>query len=184
MEAAQAELASMLRGVRSGDQVAFRRLYDGTSAKLLAVIRRILRQEGTAEEALQETYVRVWRRAGDYDETIAAPMAWMTTIARHVAIDTLRQTAERVSAGGQGVDPELLERLPDQSPPAAALSDSRRALNGCLDGLDQDRRDMVVLAYCHGLSREELAERYARPVATVKTLLRRSLIALKECLGD
>jgi RNA polymerase sigma-70 factor (ECF subfamily) len=57
-------------------------------------------------------------------------------------------------------------------------------LSSCLDGLDPDRRGMVVLAYCHGWSREELAKRFDRPVATVKTILRRSLMALKECLGD
>ena len=57
-------------------------------------------------------------------------------------------------------------------------------LAGCLGGLDEDKRGMVLLAYCYGWSREELAERYRRPVATVKTVLRRSLIALKECLGD
>ena len=57
-------------------------------------------------------------------------------------------------------------------------------LAGCLRGLDEERRSMVLLAYCHGWSRDELAERFSRPVATIKTLLRRSLIALKECLGD
>ncbi len=183
METAQVDLADALRAVAAGDQTAFRHIYDRTSAKLLAVIRRILRQEGTAEEALQETYVRVWRRAAGYDAAIAAPMAWLTTIARHVAIDTLRQTAERISAAGRNVEPEVLDLLPDPATPGAGF-ELRRELSGCLDGLDRDRRDMIVLAYCYGHSREELAERYARPVATVKTLLRRSLIALKECLGD
>jgi RNA polymerase sigma-70 factor (ECF subfamily) len=49
--------------------------------------------------------------------------------------------------------------------------------------MDSDRRDMVLLAYIEGCSREELAERFRRPVGTIKTLLRRSLIMLKECLG-
>jgi RNA polymerase sigma-70 factor (ECF subfamily) len=56
-------------------------------------------------------------------------------------------------------------------------------LSGCLDKLEADRRGMVVLAYCYGWSREELAGRFSRPVATIKTVLRRSLIVLKECLG-
>ena len=53
----------------------------------------------------------------------------------------------------------------------------------CLDRLEADRRGMVLLAYCYGWSREELAARFDRPVATVKTILRRCLMALKECLG-
>lgn len=58
-----------------------------------------------------------------------------------------------------------------------------RELRRCIDGMEADRRGMVLLAYCHGWSREELSRRFDRPVATVKTLLRRSLISLKECLG-
>ncbi len=183
MDERQAELVAALRGTAEGDRAAFRALYQRTSPKLFAVIRRILRQEGAAEEALQEAYVRIWRRAGDFDAAIASPIAWMTTIARHVAIDTLRQAAERVSAAGRDTDPALLEQIADPALPGTR-ADERRELSACLNGLEPERRGMVVLAYCYGLSREELATRFARPVATVKTLLRRSLIALKECLGE
>lgn len=178
----QEELVALMRRVAGGDRAAFRVLYDRTAAKLFASIRRILRSDAAAEDAVQEAYVRIWRRAGDFDASIASPIAWMTTIARHAAIDALRRGAERVSAAADELDADLADRLADP------LADTERLAAGsglarCLEGLEPDRRGMVLLAYCHGWSREELAKRYGRPVATVKTLLRRSLIMLKECLG-
>lgn len=182
-ESGQGELADCLRRVAGADRTAFRRLYDLTYAKLFASIRRILKDQGAAEEVLQESFVKIWRRAGDYDAAIATPIAWMTTIARHAAIDTVRRGAERIAAAGREIDEQLAESLADPSARADSAVPDRR-LAACLDGLEADRRSMIVLAYCQGWSREELARRFERPVATVKTLLRRGLIALKECLGD
>jgi RNA polymerase sigma-70 factor (ECF subfamily) len=129
---------------------------------------------------LQEAYVRIWRHAGDFDASIASPIAWMTTIARHAAIDMVRSTGSRIASRSEPLD-DMAERLP--APDSASDPIAAQRLTECLGKLDADRRGMVVQAYCNGLSREELADRYARPVATVKTILRRSLLQLKECLG-
>lgn len=156
-------------------------VYERAAPKLLASVRRILGNNSAAEDALQEAFVRIWRNAGEYDSSIAAPMTWMTTIARHVAIDMVRKGAERISAASDALDVELSERLAAPDAGGDPLASDRLA--ACLGKLDDERRRMVVQAYCYGLSREELAGRFGRPVATVKTMLRRSLIALKECLG-
>jgi RNA polymerase sigma-70 factor (ECF subfamily) len=94
----------------------------------------------------------------------------------------VRRGSERISAASAEIDPEILERLADPAAGGDRLTTGNR-LAGCLDQLDADRRGMVLLAYCYGWSREELGRKFDRPVATVKTLLRRSLIVLKECLG-
>jgi RNA polymerase sigma-70 factor (ECF subfamily) len=158
-------------------------LYVHTAPKLLATARRILRDEKAAEDAVQEAYVRIWMRATDFDAGIAAPIAWMATIARHAAIDAVRRGAQRVSAASTTIDGEMSERLADPTTGGDRIAANTR-LASCLKGLEEERRGMVLLAYCHGWSREELAARFGRPVATIKTILRRSLIALKECLGD
>jgi RNA polymerase sigma-70 factor (ECF subfamily) len=180
--AAQQELVSLVSAVARGDRRAFAALFDSTAPKLNASVRRILRSEAAAEDALQEAYLRIWRHAGDFDARIASPIAWMTTIARHAAIDALRRGSEKVAAAAKSIDADMAERIAD---PAARHEPTATGdqLQGCLDRLEGDRRKMVLLAYCEGWSREELAERFGRPVATVKTILRRSLIALKECLG-
>jgi RNA polymerase sigma-70 factor (ECF subfamily) len=177
----QRELYEALARVAAGDRDAFGRLYLATAGKLLASTRRILGVGSAAEDALQEAYVRIWRHAGDFDGMIASPIAWMTTIARHAAIDILRSSGARMAARSAPLDDALAERLP--APDTAPDPLATQRLSECLGKLEADKRGMVVQAYCNGLSREELADRYQRPVATVKTILRRSLIQLKECLG-
>ena len=182
MPADQSDLVSALAAVAKGDRLAFRLIYQRTAPKLMAATRRILGSSSAAEDAVQEAYVRIWRHAVDFDARIASPIAWMTTIARHAAIDVVRSGPERVSAASGEIDADILEGLASPADAGADPLASAR-LSGCLNGIEADRRTMVMLAYCNGWSREELAKRFDRPVATIKTLLRRSLIALKDCLS-
>lgn len=177
----QADLVDLMRAVASRDETAFKRLYDRTSAKLFAVVRRIAISEAAAEEALQEAWVRIWNHADRFDPALASPITWMTTIARHAAIDAVRKGPERASATAVVLDEELADKLPAPGSTTDGLTGPQ--LQRCLEGLEPDRRGMVLLAYSYGYSREELSRRFDKPVATVKTILRRSLIALKECLG-
>ncbi len=181
--AGQSELADALAAVARSDRRAFRLIYQRTAPKLMAAARRILGSSSAAEEAVQEAYVRIWRNAGSFDPRIASPIAWMTTIARHAAIDVVRSGPERVSASSGEIDTEILENLAGPADTDSADPLAAAQLSSCLDGIEADRRTMVLLAYCNGWSREELATRFDRPVATIKTLLRRSLLALKDCLS-
>jgi RNA polymerase sigma-70 factor (ECF subfamily) len=81
--------------------------------------------------------------------------------------------------------PELLQ-LPSEDNPAANLerSEELRRLYACLDGLEPEKKEIVLLVYYHGMTREEISIRFKRPAATVKTWLRRSLAQLKDCLGQ
>ena len=171
-------LADLLGRTASGDRAAFSSLYDLTKAKLFGVIRRILVRADLAEEALQESYVRVWSNAYRFDAGHASAMTWMIAIARNQAIDLKRKANERVAAQAVALEDVSLPAIETSAEDSA---DYRR-LRQCLGGLAEDGRDMVLLAYHQGYSREELAQRFSRPVATVKTILRRSLAALKECL--
>jgi RNA polymerase sigma-70 factor (ECF subfamily) len=174
---ASGALEPLLQASGAGDRAAFRRLYEATAPKLFGVVLRIVRNRPVAEEILQETYLRVWRNAGRYSPEAGRPMAWLAAIARNAAIDRIR--SERVAPSTDAAGEEALARLAD---PGDADPGLREALRACLAGLDEEARDCVVLAYCSGLSREELAERFGRPVGTIKTLLHRSLRLLRACL--
>jgi RNA polymerase sigma-70 factor (ECF subfamily) len=177
---ARADLANLLAAIGNGDQAAFERLYVLTRAKLYGIVLRILRRGDLAEEVLQDTYLKVWRNAREFDPQRASPITWMVAIARNRAIDLVRRKSEASIED----EPAALEILAESPAPLAAreMTEELRRLLGCLGALEDDRRRMVLLAYYNGLSREELAVRFERPVNTIKTWLRRSLIEIRECL--
>jgi RNA polymerase sigma-70 factor, ECF subfamily len=179
MEAVEQNVAGLLARVALRDRAAFTRLYSLTSAKLFGVVLRILRDRAEAEEALQEVYVRVWLRAGQYAAGRARPMTWLITIARNHAIDLVRMRA------AQGADIEEAERIADPAPgpeAAAVLASERTRIDLCLGELETDRAGAVRAAYVEGYSYEELATRFGVPLNTMRTWLRRSLLRLRECL--
>src|SRR3954470_8367281 len=89
-----AELVWLLAAVAKGDEAAFERLYRVTRAKLFGVILRILRRQELAEEVIQETYVKIWNSAGQFNPGRSSPITWMTSIARNRAIDIARKRGE------------------------------------------------------------------------------------------
>jgi RNA polymerase sigma-70 factor (ECF subfamily) len=163
-----------------GDRAAFSRLYRATSAKLFGVLLRILKQRASAEEALQETYIKAWRHAGSYDAERGAPMTWLINIARNQAFDMCRRTEYRT---GEDLA-EFADTLVDGADPAASAETNRalERLKQCLQALGADQRRSLLLAYYEGLGPTELATRFQRPRATIKTWLRRGLLQVRECM--
>ncbi|MCJ2021288.1 sigma-70 family RNA polymerase sigma factor [Methylobacterium sp. J-088] len=175
-------LRGLLAEVGRGDAAALARLYDLTSPKLFGVILRIQKDRGLAEDVLQDVYLRVWQAAGSYDPATGRPLTWLCIIARNRAIDVLRRkdTAE-VQGPSEDYGEDWVARLMDPHDDATAFM-YRDALSTCLSQLEPMHRDCVVLAYCEGHSREELALRHNRPVNTIKTWLHRALASLRTCL--
>jgi RNA polymerase sigma-70 factor (ECF subfamily) len=171
-------VAALITKCAAGDRGAFRTLYRDSSAKLMGVLLRILKERAEAEDALQEVYTRVWLRAGRYDAAKGRGMTWLIAIARNLAIDRLR-------ARGAPADDEGLDAVADTTPRAEtrliAAGEARRVAE-CFDRLEPDRAEAVRGAYLDGLSYVDLAARHMVPLNTMRTWLRRSLLKLKECL--
>lgn len=177
-----AELAWLLAAVAKGDQAAFERLYAATRTKLYGVVLRILRRPELANDVLQEAYLKIWSRAGQFDPALASPVTWMVAIARNRAIDVVRQKTEssiEEEAGAMAVAADNPDPLAKRE-----MTEELKRLLACLGRLDPDRQRMVLLAYYSGKSREELAAEFDRPVNTIKTQLRRALADIRECLGS
>ena len=173
------DLQGLLTAVAKRDRAAFRNLYAAAGAKLFGVSLRICRDRSLAEDALQDAFVDIWRKAADFDAWRGAAMGWMAAIVRNRSIDLIRRRGRRP----QTVEGDA-DAAPEPADPKVATDGgaSGIALAQCLGELAQREREMVVLAYCEGYSREELSERYDAPVNSVKTWLRRGLAALKDCL--
>lgn len=162
------------------DERAFAELYRRTSARLFSVCLRMLTDRTEAEDALQEVFVAVWRRAKSYDPALASAITWLITLTRNRAIDHLRQ--RRNVTRHDSLD---LDQLPDEGsdpPAAAAASEEYRSLQRCLDQLDENYRRSVREAFFSGATYKEMAERRQVPFGTMKSWIRRALLQLRTCL--
>ncbi len=180
--ATAATIVLLLQRIAARDREAFCALYMATSAKLYGIILRISRRRDIAEEVLQEVYVQIWERADHYDASKGSPITWMVAIARNRALDEAR----RKKAVSIEDTPEVLGIADEADQPLERVEKSQQLLrlSQCLDALDSDRREVVLLAYRDGMSREALGQRFSRPPATIKSWLRRSLLQLRDCLGQ
>jgi RNA polymerase sigma-70 factor, ECF subfamily len=177
------ELVWLLAAVAKADRAAFERLYAATRAKLYGVVLRILRRHDLADEVMQETYLKIWNSAGQFDPALASPITWMVAIARNRAIDLVRKKTE-VSIEEES---DVLEAAAADTPDPLArreMTEELRRLLACMGRLDEERRRLVLFAYYGGWSREQLATRFEKPVNTIKTWLRRALMEIRECLGS
>lgn len=177
VQALNAALAATARG----DREALRTLVDRTSAKLMGICLRVLKDRDEAEDVLQEVYVSVWTRAGSFDPGRASPITWLATIARNRAIDRLR--SRRSQAGSAGME-EILD-LPDEQPDGFALAaakDEGERVHHCLSTLEEKAQQLIRVAFFDGLSYSDLAARAGVPLGTCKSWIRRGLQRLRDCL--
>jgi RNA polymerase sigma-70 factor (ECF subfamily) len=174
----QARLADLMDKVATGDQAALRQLYTLTSAKLFGVCLRVAQDRSGAEEALQDAYIKIWRKAGYFDTARASPIAWMCAIARNCAIDWRRAQAHVPQPLDDAAISDLVPREP------LADSDQQHHLLDCVAGLKDAESRAVRFAFYEGLSHSELAARLALPLGTLKSLMRRAILALRKCVDD
>ncbi len=177
--AASGEITDLLGRVALRDRAAFKTLYDRTSAKLFGVTLRILTNRSEAEDALQEVFVKVWQRAEGYRPDAASPMTWLITIARNHAIDKVRARRPGHKDLDEAFDIQDAGMSPEQS---AINTDEGNRIDSCMETLKPERAEAVRRVYVEGESYNELADRLNVPLNTVRTWLRRSLLALRECL--
>lgn len=173
------DLKDALARCGQGEKAALRVIYEAECPAMIGVALRIVKRRELAEEVVQEAYVKIWRNAHRYDPELGPPKAWLYAIVRNQALNVLRDgrredlVDEVPEDLGSAVEAyRAIERLPDAS-----------ALRRCLDGLEPRRRASLVMAYVDGFSHGEIAGRLAVPLGTVKAWIRRSLVALKECMG-
>src|SRR6187431_1803829 len=175
--ATEAQVAAALIRCASGDRAALRVIYDVEASRMVGVARRILRRQDLAEEAVQDTFMRVWRAAATFDREKGAARSWIYAILRNCALSILRDEGRFTS------DEDAAEQAAPMTENALASLPEASALRRCLERLDPARRSVVVLSYVHGLSHGEMAGKLGVPLGTVKSWARRSLISLQECMG-
>lgn len=184
-EARRIALVRDLDRLARGDTTAMARVYAATSPKLYPLLLRMLSDPAEAEEALQDVYLSVWRRAAVFDPTRASPITWLVAIARNRAIDRIRAgKALRRGVVQAGLDgQELSQTFPTQMEGIERVDEDRR-LELCVESLDERTRNAVRAAFFGGLTYEQLAARERVPLGTMKSRIRRGLLSLRKCMTD
>jgi RNA polymerase sigma-70 factor (ECF subfamily) len=134
------------------------------------------------QECMQDAFVLIWNRAGDYRADKAVPMTWMGAIARYRALDLLRKRKHELP-----LDEAILAEVPDESQPQmddqlVNMEDAQR-INECMAGLSRQQRSCIQLAYFDGYTHPEIAQHIDSPLGSVKTWIYRGMSSLKECLS-
>ncbi len=174
-------LAAELEKCSRGEQKALKHIYQQTSAKLFAVILRILKDRQLAEDCLQQVYIKIWQAASSYNRGKAAPMTWMNTIARNQALDYLRKI-QREPHMDTDTALDIQEDQGASQEQMVASSQDNREIHRCLKTLNENQKLCLELCYFDGQTHQSLSDQLEVPIGTVKTWIRRGLMRLKECM--
>jgi RNA polymerase sigma-70 factor (ECF subfamily) len=180
-ERAQDNDVELIQAIAARDEAALARLYDRYRVILFGLLMRILNNREEAEDVLQEVFLQVWRKAGDFDENRGRPFTWLVTLGRSRGIDRLRTLSAReraVEAGAREASEEISDAASD-----AFKSEQRGLVNDALAQLPDEQKRPLMLAYFDGLTQSEIATRLGAPLGTVKTRMRTGMLKLREQLA-
>jgi RNA polymerase sigma-70 factor (ECF subfamily) len=173
----------LIEAVARGDHPALLALYDRHGGVAYGLAYRILDDAGAAEEAVQDAFLRVWRRASTFDLARGGVRSWLLTIVHHCAIDLVRRRsgAPPVIAG--------LDEIADRRSVPDAWSEvsggiERERVRTAVETLPREQRRAIEMAFFDGLTHREIAERDGLPLGTVKGRLRLGLKRLSGLLVE
>lgn len=159
---------------------AYQQLYELCSAKLFGICLRILKDRSEAEDALQEVFINIWKKSSSYEASKARGITWMSAIARNHSIDRLRARRPFEESIDDNHDLEDITPGPEAMVSSSAVN---KEIHDCLSALDNDHSEAVKRTYLNGWTYQQTADELKVPLNTIKTWIRRSLIALRECMN-
>lgn len=175
----------LLAELAAGHSGALAELYRRRGGSLLRMLERMLGDRREAEEALQDTFVQLWKRASRYDAAKSGPLTWMILVARGLAIDRLRQRARQhagfdrlltASPANEVAEDTAFTRLAD--------GESAQRVGLALRALPAEQRAAIELAFYRGCTQDEIARATGEPLGTIKARIRRGMLALRQRLKD
>jgi len=171
--------ADLLARVAQADERALAALYDRVAAVAYGLALRITGDAGAAEDVVQESLLRIWRRADRYEPARGAARAWLLRLVRNAAIDHVRARGTRGRAEEEAAaEPDELVQ-PERPDEAVARLERGRRVRAALEELPSEQRRAIETAYFEGLSHSEIATREGTPLGTVKTRIRDGVLRLR-----
>ena len=176
----EADRAVLVR-LADGELAALEELYDRYKTMAYSIAYRITNDPSLAEDVVQDAFLGVWRNAARYIEGRGSVKTWLLAIVHHRAIDTVRRRRPTTELPDVELPPPSALTLPDVWAEVVAILDAE-TVRVALDVLSDVQREAIELAYFGGLTQQEIAERTATPLGTVKSRMRLGLLAMRRTL--
>jgi len=177
---------NLIQRIVAGDSAALGALYDHFGRLVFSLAFQITSDSGSAEEITQEVFLQIWNKAGTYQTEQGKVATWITSIARHKAIDALRRKGARPEGHqmefADGEEPDLVD--PAGVEEQVELSQRSLVIRRAIAQLPPDQRRALALAYFKGMTHQEVAEMTGEPLGTIKTRIRLAMLKLRQILVD
>ena len=173
---------ALIERIEGSDADALGILYDRHAGRLMGLAQRILGDTGEAEEVLQEVFLHVWKAVATFDPSRGPVLAWLLVATRSRSIDRLRSRRSGRGAGARSLEEAAEPASREDVEADAAGREWEAQCRAVIAELPEDQRRALELAYFDGLTHQEIAERTATPLGTVKTRVRLGLMKLRERL--
>ncbi len=176
----------MLALVARGDQQAFGRLYDRLSGPLYSVALRMLGDAAEAQDALQDVFLQLWRRAGSYDVDQSSVFSWAILMTRSRVIDRLRARGRRLRVVSSSTDDDASKvamahaSTIESAADTADRNEEAVRVRSSVSKLPAEQREAIEMAFFNDLTHHEIAAALGQPLGTIKARIRRGLLKLRE----
>ena len=170
--------ASIIGRLRRGDQQALTDLYDRYASAVYGMAWRVLNNRVLAEEATQDTFIKVWENADRWQPERGKFSSWLLTIARYTAIDRLR-LEKRLTPSFPVDVTEMREVIGEESPLLGDLRDNAEMLGQLIGELSDVQIEAIELSFFHGMTHAEISEHLQVPLGTIKSRIRDGLTKLR-----
>jgi RNA polymerase sigma-70 factor (ECF subfamily) len=169
----------LIQLLKARDETAFSSLYDNYSGAVYGVISRIVPEEESAQDILQETFVKVWNHFASYDASKGRLFTWLINIARNMAIDHTRSRLYKADLKNQSLSNSVNKINRQQS---SQQNTDTIWLKSFVGKLKPEHKEIIDLLYFGGYTQEEVSKELNMPLGTVKTRTRAALQQLRELL--
>ena len=175
----KSELSELVAQLKEGDRKAFSVIYDRYHKALYGICIQILSRPESAEDALQKSFVKIWKKAKSYDPSKGRFYTWMLNITRNTAIDLFRSEKRKQSIQDGELNVHLLESLK-----STQINTDTIDVRDRLHKLDPKYREVIRLSYLGGYTQKEISEILEMPLGTVKTRMRTALLQLRKVYSE
>lgn len=179
--------SELMQRMAEGDRQALADLYDQLSKPLFSTARHILSDASEAEDVVHDVFLTLWENASDFNASKGSVYSWAAALTRNRSIDRLRMRSNRSRLLGQSIPDDLgyaeasgLEGADHH----ADITERASAVRAALEGLPDEQRRTLELAYFSGLTQKEISETLKEPIGTIKARIRRGLLKLRDSLAQ